>query len=223
MSGVVSASEKSGTPLVILGNVYGYGDAAPSPLTSETQLAPTSVKGRVRKEMWEQALASTVPVLEVRASDYIGDGAASLFTLMTLPSLLRGEPAAVIGDPDAMHAWSFTKDVAKTLVAASRYGGKWGRAFLVPSHHVSVRDLASKFAEHGHVGTTVLKPLTDAELDSLARDNEIMREVVEMTYLYQRPTILDASDTERLLEVYASKLDVAVEDTLRGIDTGENA
>ena len=222
MSGVVSASEKSGAPLVVLGNVYGYGDAAPSPLTPSAPLAPTSEKGRVRKEMWEQALSSAVPALEVRASDYIGDGAASLFTLMTLPSLLRGEPAAVIGDPDALHAWSFTKDVAKTLVAASRYGGEWGRSFFVPSHHISVRDLVSKFVEYGHIAVAELKPLTDAELDHLAREDEIMREVVEMAYLYRQPSILDASDTERLLGVSASNLEIAVEDTVRNVDRSKN-
>jgi nucleoside-diphosphate-sugar epimerase len=214
MDGVVAAAESIGARLVVLGNIYGYGKAARSPLTSAASLAPTSVKGRVRTAMWEQALGAAVPALEVRASDYLGDGAASLFTLMTLPPLLAGEPAAVVGDLDALHAWSFTKDVARTLVAASRYSGEWGRAFHVPSQDASVRDLATRFAELGGAPLPDLRALTDEDLEALARKDEIMREIVEMTYLYKSPCILDASDTEQLLDVSASSLDVTIKDTL---------
>jgi nucleoside-diphosphate-sugar epimerase len=134
---------------------------------------------------------------------------------MTLPPLLTGEPAAMPGDLDAVHAWSFTKDVARTLVAASRYSGDWGRAFHVPSQHASVRDLASRFAEFGGAPLPDLRALTNEDLKALACEDEIMREVLEMAYLYWQPYILDASDTERLLGVSASSLDTMIKDTLR--------
>jgi nucleoside-diphosphate-sugar epimerase len=215
MDGVVAVAESVAARLVVLGNIYGYGKEAQPPLTSASPLAPTSGKGRVRTAMWEQALGSAVPAVEVRASDYLGDGAGSLFTLMTLPPLLVGKPAAMPGDLDALHAWSFTKDVARTLVAASRYSGDWGRAFHVPSHHASVRDLAARFAELGGTPLPDLRALTDEDLEGLAREDEFMREIVEMAYLYRQPCILDASDTERLLGVSASSLDTMIKDTLR--------
>lgn len=217
MSGTVAAAEAVRAKLVVLGNVYGYGEAAGLPLTAAAPLVPTTIKGRVRTAMWEQALAAAVPALEVRASDYLGDGAASLFTLMTLPSLLAGEPAAVLGDIDAPHAWSFTKDVARTLVAAVRYTGNWGRAFLVPSQHLSVRELAVRCAAFAGFAAPTLRTLSDEDIAALARKDEIMREVVEMSYLYRRPCILDASETERLLDVSASSLDAIVKDTLQKI------
>lgn len=214
MEGVVEAAERVGTRLVTLGNIYGYGKEARSPLTSAMPLAPTSIKGRVRTAMWEQALGTGVPAVEVRASDYLGEGAGSLFTLMTLPSLLTGKPAIMPGDLDALHAWSFTKDVARTLVAASRYSGEWGRAFHVPSQHISVRDLAARFAELSGVPRPDVRALTDEDLDILAQEDEFMREILEMAYLFRQPCILDASETERLLSVYASSVDTMIEDTL---------
>lgn len=141
-------------------------------------------------------------------------GAGSLFTLMTLPSLLTGKPAIMPGDLDALHAWSFTKDVARTLVAASRYSGEWGRAFHVPSQHISVRDLAARFAELSGVPRPDVRALTDEDLDILAQEDEFMREILEMAYLFRQPCILDASETERLLGVYASSVDTMIEDTL---------
>lgn len=216
MTGVVSAAQRIQARLVLLGNVYGYGEGAPSHLSADTPLAPTTEKGRVRVAMWQQALQSSVPSVEVRASDYIGAGAASLFTLLTLPALVDGVPGPVIGDPDASHPWTYTKDVARTLVAASRYDGQWGRAFHVPSEHASARELAARFAESGRLPSSSVRLLGDRELRSIAREDAIMREVLEMVYLYRQPTFLDASETRRLLEVNPSPLDVAVRDTLNG-------
>lgn len=215
MDGVAEAAEKLEAHLIVLSNVYGYGSGANSPLTSSAPLAPTSVKGRVRAAMWERARSANVPSLEVRASDYLGEGAGSLFTLMTLPPLLVGKPAMVSGDLDALHAWTFTKDVARTLIAASRYRGEWGRAFLVPSQHASVRDLAVRFAEIAGAPVPDLRALAEQELETLGRDDELMRELPEMAYLYREPCILDASDSERLLGVPASSLDTMIQDTLR--------
>ncbi|CDX18187.1 NAD-dependent epimerase/dehydratase [Mesorhizobium sp. ORS 3324] len=215
MDGVAGAAEKLRARLIVLGNVYGYGSGAKSPLTSTASLAPTSVKGRVRAAMWERALAAKVPALEVRASDYLGEGAGSLFMLMTLPPLLAGKPAMVSGDLDALHAWTFTKDVARTLVAAARYPGEWGRAFLVPSQHSSVRNLAARFAHLAGAPVPDLQAFGDEELEALGREDELMRELPEMAYLYRQPCILDASDTEHLLGVSAGSLDAMIADTLR--------
>src|SRR5882757_10824002 len=69
MDGVIAAAESVKARLVVLGNIYGYGKQAGSPLTSAAPLAPTSIKGRVRTATWEQVLGSAVPAAEVRASD----------------------------------------------------------------------------------------------------------------------------------------------------------
>lgn len=36
-----------------------------------------------------------------------------------------------------------------------------------------------------------------------------------MAYLFELPCMIDASDTEQLLDIYASSLEAMVEDTLR--------
>jgi hypothetical protein len=61
-----------------------------------------------------------------------------------------------------------------------------------------------------------LRALTDEDLEGLAREDEFMREIIEMAYLFRQPCILDSSDTERLLGVFASSLDTMIKDTLRG-------
>jgi nucleoside-diphosphate-sugar epimerase len=159
--------------------------------------------------MWQRALRSNVPAVEVRASDYLGQGAVAYFSLLALPSLLKNEPVSFLGDPDVAHAWSFTKDTAKTLVAASRFTGKWGRAFHVPSQSASVRELVRRFAVALKIEVPNLLRLTAADLEAIG-----FGEGIEMAYLFEKPLLLDAGETEKLLGVTASSLDMMVRDTL---------
>lgn len=209
LDGTVKAAEQVGAKLLVVGNVYGYGAGAVSPLTPELDPDPTSRKGATRHIMWQRALRSNVPAIEVRASDYLGEGAVAYFSLLALPSLLKNEPVAFLGDPDAAHAWSFTKDTAKTLVAASRFTGEWGRAFHVPSQSASVRELVRRFAAALKIDVPKLSRLTMADLESIG-----FSEGIEMSYLFEKPLLLDAGDTEKLLGVTASSLDTMVRDTL---------
>jgi nucleoside-diphosphate-sugar epimerase len=215
MEGLTRAAESVGARIVVAGNTYGYGEGAASQLSHDLPLNPTTVKGRVRVAMWERALSSSVPAIEVRASDYLGKGAVSLFTLAVVPHVLAGEEAAIPGNPNAIHPWSFTKDVARTLVAASGYSGGWNRAFHVPSQHATPRELAARFAALAGAPAPRLRKFSEPELRSLAEEDPIMREVEEMVYLLEESSVLDASETTRLLGIVASTLDEIVRDTLR--------
>jgi nucleoside-diphosphate-sugar epimerase len=209
MDGTVKAAEKTGAKIVVLGNLYGYGDNAPSPLSPVLPLNPSSRKGTVRSIMWERAVRSGVPAIEVRASDYLGDGAITYFSLLALPSILRREPVAFPGDLDAIHAWSFTKDTAKTLVAGARYTGEWNRAFHVPSQNASIRKLTEKFSAALGFETPELRQLTTDELEAIG-----FHEGVEMRYLFDKPLVVDATDTEQLLGIKASSLETMIKETL---------
>lgn len=214
MAGCIAAARAVGARIVLLGNVYAYGADAPAILRPDLPLQPSSEKGWVRQAMWQQALDAGVPALEVRASDYLGAGAASPFTLLTLPALLAGEPAPVLGNPDVDHPWSFTQDVARTLVAAAGYRGDWNRAFHVPSTHLPARQLAMHFTQAAGLPPAALQPLTAVQLAASGRSDPIMKELAEMAYLYTQASLLDAGETERLLGVRASSLDKAIHDTL---------
>ena len=209
MDGTVKAAEQVGAKLLVLGNVYGYGERAASPLVPDMEPDPTTRKGTTRHIMWQRALRSSVPALEIRASDYLGDGAVAYFSLLALPSLLKNEPVAFLGDPDAAHAWSYTRDTARTLVAASRFTGTWGRAFHVPSQSASVRELVRRFAAALKIDVPSLSQLTAADLEGSG-----FSEGIEMSYLFEKPLLLDAGDTEKLLGITASSLDAMIQDTL---------
>ncbi|WP_315832117.1 NAD(P)H-binding protein [Bradyrhizobium prioriisuperbiae] len=215
MDGTVKAAEAVGAKIVILGNLYAYGENATIPLRPDLTPDPTTRKGAVRNVMWQRAVRSNVPAVEVRASDYLGRGAVTYFSLLALPSLLRNEAVQFPGDPDALHAWSFTRDTAKTLVAAAHYTGPWGHAFHVPTQNASIRELIGKFAIALNREAPELRRLTSIELEGLG-----FREAIEMSYLFDKPLLVDADDTERLLGVRASSLETMIQDTLADQNQG---
>jgi nucleoside-diphosphate-sugar epimerase len=210
-AGVLAAAERTGAAYVMLGNTYGYGPVDGA-VTEDRPQAPTSVKGRIRARIWQDARAAhaagRVRVTEVRAGDFIGAGAYSPFTLMVGAQVLAGAPVAYPGDLDAPHSWTYTGDAARTLVAAARHEESWGRAWHVPAtSEASVRELAVRLAAAAGAPDPHLDHMTGTELEEIGRTNPIMAEVPEMLYLYDRPNIIDASYTAKVLGLTPTPLD----------------
>jgi nucleoside-diphosphate-sugar epimerase len=208
---VLAAAEHTGADYVMLGNTYGYG-LADGAVTEDHPLAPTSVKGRVRARMWQDARAAhdagRVRVTEVRASDFLGAGAYSPFTLMVGAQVLAGSPVSYPGDLDAPHSWTYTGDAALTLIAAARHEQSWGRAWHVPStSEAPARELATRLAAAANAPDPQLGHMTGSELEEIGRTNSVMAEFPEMLYLYDRPNILDASFTAKILDITPIPID----------------
>ncbi|QTD98134.1 NAD-dependent epimerase/dehydratase family protein [Streptomyces cyanogenus] len=211
---VLAAAERSGADYVMLGNTYGYGPVD-RPATEDLPMAPTSVKGRVRARMWQDALAAheagRVRVTEVRASDYLGAGAYSPFTLMVGSQVLRSAPVSYPGDTDAPHSWTYTGDAARALIAAARNEKSWGRAWHVPStSEATVRELAARLALAAGVPAPELTHMTRTELREIGRADSVMAEFPEMLYLYDRPHILDASLTAAVFNLTPTAIDAVL-------------
>ncbi|MFF7456739.1 NAD-dependent epimerase/dehydratase family protein [Kitasatospora sp. NPDC008115] len=216
---LLTAAERTGAGYVMLGNVYGYGPAA-GPLTEDLPAAPTSRKGALRAALWADALAAHAAgrarVTEVRASDFIGRGATSLFAFTVAPAAVAGEPVGYPADLDAPHSWSYVGDVAATLVAAARNEASWGRAWHVPStSEASARELAGRLAKAAGAPEPALTAVPVTEL--AGSGDEMLAEVEEMGYLYDRPLLLDSSATREALGVAATPLEAVVEEIVRDL------
>ena len=210
----LAAAAGSGAALLTVGNSYGYGRVS-GPIHEDAPLAPHTVKGRVRAGMWDLVQRRPdVRATEVRAGDYLGRGAVTYFGLFVLPGLLNGEEAAFPGGLDTAHSWTYTRDVAATLVAAAGSGQSWGRAWHVPSHTATVRELAAAAARLAGKAEPRLRRFEDAELQGLAAVDPMMREVAEMAYLFDAPCVLDSTHTQQVLGVTASPQEEALLDTL---------
>ncbi|MFI5897019.1 NAD-dependent epimerase/dehydratase family protein [Actinoplanes sp. NPDC051513] len=221
---LLTAAERSGADYINLSNIYGYGPVS-GPMTEDLPMAPTTIKGRVRAQMWQDAITAhdqgRIRFAEVRPGDFIGAGSVSMFTLMVVPPVLAGTPVHMPADLDAPHSWAYPGDVARMLVALSRDERAWGRAWHVPPvSDGSVREVAVRFAELAGAPAPELINMSPLDLHNLAISDPVMAEVPEMQYLYQRPAVLDASPAAQILGLEPTPLDDVLIETATAMSSG---
>ncbi|MEV0033946.1 NAD-dependent epimerase/dehydratase family protein [Nocardia sp. NPDC050793] len=215
----ISAAEASGAVLLTVGNLYGYGEFE-GPVDESHPLRPNSVKGRVRAELWNEALSAhekgRIRTAEVRGSDYLGAGANSTFTAVVLPAVAAGKVALFPGDPDVPHSWTAVEDVARTLVALADDESTWGRAWHVPTAApISVRALAELTATLAGAPPARVRRMPSALLWAAGLFNADAREIRELRYQFDRPFVLNSSAAAEKLGIEPTPTRLALEATLR--------
>jgi nucleoside-diphosphate-sugar epimerase len=211
---ILAAAEATGAVLVTAANLYGYGPVD-VPMTEELPLRPTTVKGRVRARMWQDALAAhragRVRVTEARSSDYLGAGAKSMLVERVLPKVLAGKRALVPADLDAPHSWTYLGDVARTMVTLAADERAWGSPWHVPSAPAaSIRELASRAAELAGAPPARLAPMPEPVLMLGGWFSPEARAFREMRYQFQRPFILDSTAVTKTFGIMPTPLDEAL-------------
>ncbi|MGV9634466.1 NAD-dependent epimerase/dehydratase family protein [Nocardia rhamnosiphila] len=220
---LIRAAELTGAVLVSTGNLYGYGPVDGS-MTEQLPLRPTSVKGRVRAEVWTAALAAheagRIRTAEVRGSDYLGAGTISPFSVMVLPKVMAGRTASIPADPDAPHSWTQVSDVAKLLVAVAAEEKAWGRPWHVPTAPpLSVRALAERTAELAGAPRARVRVMPGALLRLAGLVEPAAREMVEVQYQLRAPFVLDSTAATEAFGFGPAPIDTALREMITGVRT----
>jgi nucleoside-diphosphate-sugar epimerase len=190
--GVLTTAERSGALLVSLENLYAYGPTGGQPMTEDLPLAATTVKGRTRAAMTEELLAAAdagrIRLAIGRASDFFGAGATeSSLGERVFGNAVAGKRADFIGNPDLPHTYSYIPDIAA------------GLATLVADdvgHPVGVRSL-SKLA-----------------VRALGLFNPTIRELVELSYEFEQPFVLDTTKYQSTFGTEGTPLAIAIAATV---------
>jgi nucleoside-diphosphate-sugar epimerase len=225
---LLTAAERTGAVLVTMSNLYGYGRPS-GPMTPETPLAATDVKGRVRIRMWTDALAAheagRVRVTEARAADFVGpqlpiDGS---HLNRQLPALRKGRRAWVIGDPDAPRTWAYLPDVAATLATLGTDERSLGRAWHVPSNpprsqRQALGDLAAAMSTPAHpVPPVPVSGIPWPVLRAVGLAVPMMREIAAMRHQFDQAFVIDATATTDTFGLTATPWDEVVAATVGAV------
>jgi nucleoside-diphosphate-sugar epimerase len=203
---LLSTVRRTGAAYVMLGNLYAYGPVN-GPITPDFPLTATGPKGRARARVWEEAAASGVKVTEVRAAQFYGAGAFSVFSLTVQRQVMEGRLVLVPQELDVPHSYSAIGDTARTLVAASRNEQAYGRAWHVPTSTLSVRGLAVRLAELAGAPEPRMEKMTERDLTLLAFTEPLWAEMHEVLTKPGHPFVIDYSETEKILGVSATPVD----------------
>ncbi len=217
--GVLAAAERNGALLVGLENIYGYGPTAGKAMTEDLPLAATTVKGRTRAAMTQELLdaagAGRVRIAIGRASDFFGAGVTeSSLGERVFANAVAGKRADFVGNPNLPHTYSYIPDIAAGLATLGTderaVGGVW---HLPGPETVTTRELLGVVAaDVGHpVGVRVLPKLA---VRALGLFNPTIRELVELSYEFEQPFVLDTSKYESTFGTAATPLKAAVTATV---------
>ena len=217
--GVMGAAERTGALLVSLENIYGYGPTAGAPMTEDLPLAATTVKGRTRAAMTEELLAASsagrLRIAIGRASDFFGAGVTeSSLGERIFANAVAGKRADFIGNPDLPHTYSYVPDIANGLATLGTderaVGGVW---HLPGPETVTTRQLLQLVSDNvGHpVGVRSLPKLA---VRMVGLFNPTIRELVEMSYEFDAPFVLDTTKYQSTFGTAATPLPTAIAATV---------
>jgi len=198
MAKAVEACVESGVRrLVLISNVYVYGIPKTTPLDESHPLEPCSVKGKMRLDQEEVAFtahrAGRIQVLVLRPADFYGPDAEVSYAHRIFESALAGKPAPLLSPADTPHQFTFVPDLALSLVSLALVDDAYGEAYNIGGPTATVRAFARE------VYTQVGAPFKTREygktmLRLAGIFDRLMRELVEMHYLQEKPVI--ASDAK---------------------------
>jgi len=218
---LLETATKVGAVLVTVNNLYAYGPVD-HPMTERDPFAPVGIKGHVRAKMWTDALAAhqsgRVRVTEARASDYFGPGLTDTSHLgsRVVPRILAGRSIRVLGNPDAPHSWTYVPDVARTLVTLSSDPRAWGRAWHVPTEPPqSQREVIRAMASVAGVPTPSVRSVPRWMLWLGGVFSPTVREIPEVLYQFNRPFILDSTETTATFGIQPTPFPEALVATVR--------
>jgi nucleoside-diphosphate-sugar epimerase len=211
-SALLTAAERSGAVLTVMGNLYGYG-RVDGPITQKTPLAATHPKLRLRAQMWQDALAAAeagrIRTTEVRASDYIEQNGLLSFGLGQ--PLLAGRRAYSPAPLDVPHSWTSIRDCARALATVATDERAYGQAWLVPTGPaLTVRQFVSRFTEVNGAPAAKVAAIPYPVLWTYGEFSPMVKELRTTRYQFTAPFVLDSSATTETFGLEATPLDDAL-------------
>ncbi|HEX6033575.1 MAG TPA: NAD-dependent epimerase/dehydratase family protein [Anaerolineales bacterium] len=210
----------STTKLVLVENVYMYGDTHGKPMTEDMPCQAHTRKGRVRAEISKAAFAAhregCVRVTAARGGNFFGPwGTDSTMGAQAFYPLLRGKPAQMIGRTNLPHTHTYVRDFGKALALLGEHDEADGQAWHVPNDQPQMTqgELVHLFAEEASV---------EPKISSMGKTMMTFgglfipeaRETVEMMYEFDKPFVIDSSKFEKTFGMKPTPMPAAIKETV---------
>ena len=218
---IIDGLTGSGGKLVIVENLYMYGDTKGVPLTEDMPYAAHTRKGKVRAEISKAAFeahkAGKVRVASARGSDFFGPWGlpTAVMGSRTFYPMLAGKPAQLIGNIDVPHTHTYIPDFGKALVILGMRVEADGQGWHVPNDapRVTQREMVKMIA--AEMG---IEPKLSAMGKAMMWFGGLFipeaKETGEMMYEFEQPFIVDSSKFEKTFGMQATPMQQAIKETV---------
>ncbi len=218
---IIDGLTGSGIKLVLVENLYMYGESNGKPMTEDTPHNPHTRKGKTRDEMSNAAFAAhragKLRVTAGRGSDFFGPWGLATAAMgeRTFYPLLNGKPAQLIGNIDVPHTHTYIPDFGKALVILGERSEADGQAWHVPNDNprVTQREMVKVIA--AEIG---IEPKMSTMGKTMVWIGGLFipeaKESVEMMYEFDQPFIVDSSRFEKTFGMKAILMKEAIKETV---------
>ena len=218
MDGIIEGAAASGARLVYGDNLYAYGPVD-GPIREDLPYRPigptTRARAQVATTLMNAHAAGTVRATIGRASDFygpragqskVGDGAFA--------RALAGKPAQALGDPDALHTYTFIHDFAAGLVTLAQRDEALGGVWHVPSAETITTRRFIEMVFQQIKRPARLQTVPRVMISLLGIFVPAMRAVTETLYQSERPWVVDHSKFTRAFGSSPTPHEQAIAETL---------
>jgi len=217
---IIQGLTGSNIKLVLVENLYMYGDPNGNPITEDMPYNAHTRKGRARAEISTAAFQAhkegRVRVTSARGGNFFGPwGTDSTMGGRAFFPLLRGKPAQLIGRIDLPHSHTYIKDFGTALIILGERAEADGQAWHVPNDQprMSQGELVRMFADEAGM---------EPKISSMGKLMMAIgglfipeaKETVEMMYEFNKPFIVDSNKFEKTFGIKATPIREAIRETV---------
>lgn len=201
MQNVIAACKKHKTKLVFFDNIYMYNPEKLNPMTEETEVRPSSKKGKVRAEIarmiLDETTAGNLEALVARAADFYGPGINnSVLNEMTFKNFKAGKKANWFSSLDKKHNFTYTPDAAKATALLGNTEEAYGQVWHLPTAEAYTGKQWIEMIASEMGAPPKVQVASKFLVSVMGLFNSIMKEFVEMLYQYDRDYVFDSSKFE---------------------------
>lgn len=195
---VVQLAAATGATVMLPGNVYNFGRELPPLLSESTPAAGDHAKARLRIALEQRLQAAAPRSIVIRAGDFLG-GSGTWFDMAMTKPLAKGK-FTHMGPENITHAWAWLPDLAQVFVRVAER-----RAELAPHAVLHYAGLSLTGVElQAAIESTIGRKLKAQRfpwwtLMLAAPVMPLMRSLLQMRYLWQRPHQLGESRLQALI------------------------
>lgn len=217
---IIEGLTGSGAKLVLVENLYMYGEMKGKAFDEDMPHNAHTRKGRVRGEISTAAFDAhkqgRVRVTAARGGNFFGPwGIDSTMGGRVFHPLLRGKNAQLIGRTDLPHTHTYVRDFGTALIILGERDEADGRAWHVPNDQPTMTqgEFVGMFAEEANI---------EPKMSSMGKTMMAIgglfipeaKESVEMMYEFDKPFIVDSSKFEKTFGMKATPIREAIRETV---------
>jgi len=212
---VLEAAGRAGAVVVFPESLYAYGRVE-GPITEDLPRDAADGKQGVRADLLRARAASPTPTVSVVASDFYGPHVRSSHAgERVVPRVLAGRGVRVLGDPDLPHSFTYVPDLAAAMVAAAATPAVWNTVLHAPTAPAPTqRQLVGAFAAAAGVAPPPVGTLPLVLLRAVGRVHRGTRELLELSFQFTAPFVMESRRSEELLGLAPTPIDVGAKATV---------